>query len=218
MPKEHSHKTRYKAEELYVEFGLSLEDISRSLDISYATLLNWQGRFNWYLQRQELLKTEEAIGLHEKRAEQKLAERIADNPNHLNILTWQIYQKAKSLRQKKTEGISRKSTVQKKMDCRDREFELPDTEEGLDEIVTRMVYQKIIADLANDETDVLTIMSKMPRFQYSNIAREKFKNELKKAADTVESIIQKEKNVQKGGGLKKETVQEIKKTILGVSA
>ncbi|MCP4104472.1 MAG: hypothetical protein GY749_02890 [Desulfobacteraceae bacterium] len=220
MGKEHDYDIKYQAEELYVEFGFSPEDIGTILNISRHTVLSWRTKFKWIGKKKKYLEEEKLVGQHEKKAELKLAERMGENPSQQNVLVWQMYQKARKLRyeQRMKSLGSRKEKELGKTDSvifgKCTAIDMPDMPDGLelDEIAIKLLYQKIIAALESNipMDDVLSIMTKVGRLQYSNIARVRLMSDLDKAADIMAGIVKK-------GGLKGETVNEIKKTILGVA-
>ena len=53
MAKEHDLEIRFRAEELFVEDRLTLEEISEKLDIGLGTVKRWSAESNWKTLREE---------------------------------------------------------------------------------------------------------------------------------------------------------------------
>jgi len=86
-------------------------------------------------------------------------------------------------------------------------------DEMLSKILLKTAIERVMAGEAEFD-EIMTLMEKTGRFQYSNIAREKFKADIEDrilaAADNVEKIAQ-------NGGVSSEVIQTIRTEILGIN-
>jgi hypothetical protein len=79
MAREHDLEIRFRAEELFVEDRLTLEEISEKLDIGLGTVKRWSVESNWKILREEHFERRRMLKQNLAKLRENMMERAANN-------------------------------------------------------------------------------------------------------------------------------------------
>lgn len=79
MVEAYSYELRDEAEELYVEQGLTYEEVSKRLDIAIGTLKRWGGEYAWTDRRKEFLEAKRTLKQNLRILRQNMMQKARNN-------------------------------------------------------------------------------------------------------------------------------------------
>jgi len=122
MAKEHDLEIRFRAEELFVEDRLTLEEISEKLDIGLGTVKRWSAEGNWKTLREEHFERRRMLKQNLAMLREKMMKQAANNLNPQDVYAVIRLEKLARQQEVKDAGMSAPDVDRPKIFLENMEF------------------------------------------------------------------------------------------------